>query len=195
MAMPSLKTLVGIAGVGGMTVGTMALLLLRERDKSAAKARYIKDAITTLKNEPISKELLGDNIKIGAITLKDGWSEIDKLAVRLKIPVTGDIDKAFLYAYARRPDEEERFRLYKLEAVFAKIKGKKLILMDRTDQEDIDIEDGNDKKEEEVDKSTYEPKPLIQSTTQKIREEEKKLPPEVKKQLFRDQMKDWKPVR
>lgn len=181
MSLPKLATLAGLAGVAGMSVGCVTLLLRRERDNKANKSNFLLRAVELLKEQPVTKELLGDNLKIGRAKLDDGFGSADKFHVKIRLPIQGELDSAYLYAYARRKEETERLRLYKLEATFAKVKGKRLILLDRTDQEDppeevvpidVSVEAENQEKAKEPD-----------------------LTPEEKKRQFKEQMKNWAPVR
>ena len=109
--LPPMGALIAVAGGCGIGVGVMALFLIKERDKLTNQAAFIKGAVQLLKEQPITKDLLGEELKIGKATLGDGWSRADKLHVQVRVPVAGEHDKAFLYAYARRKDEDEKLRL------------------------------------------------------------------------------------
>lgn len=119
-----------------MFFGGLTYTLNKKAEKAAREASCVEKAIELMRTEPEIKKLLGEKIVPGRPTLYDGFGRLGKVHCQLKIPIKGETDNAFLYAYGRRRDENDTFRLYKAEATFAKIEGRRLILLDRTDQED-----------------------------------------------------------
>lgn len=153
------------------------MLLTKERDKLVNQAGFVMNAVQRLKEQPITKEILGEDLKVGKASLTDGI--IDKHHVKVRVPVKGERDNAYLYVYARRKSEAERLRLYKLEVTFAKVSGKKLVLMDRSEQEDP------------VDKEVAKQ----EVAKQEVKKNEEEPSPEEKRRQFIEQMKSWQPTR
>ena len=186
-ALPRVATLLAIAGGGGIAVGTMALLFYRKTESVATNSNFLLRAVDIIQEQPISRDLLGESIKIGKASFDSGWLRQNDL--KLTVPVKGDNDNALLIAYARRKDSESKFRLYKLEATFGKIAGKKLVLLDRTNEPDTD------ESEETTDKTSDGPKRDNKPAKEKEAQQERKLTPEEAKVLYREQMKSWQPVK
>lgn len=153
--MPKLSTLIAVAGGLGIGIGVMTVLLRKETQKFAKHAAFVEKAVEIMKNQPQVKQLLGESVQIGQATFQDGWGKFDRNQVRLRIPVKGENDNAYLFAYARKKHKMDKFRLFKLEATFGKIEGKKLVLLDRTDEEDDNEEENLPAKN---DKSDSKPK-------------------------------------
>lgn len=183
MRLPSWPTLIAAAGGGGVGLGLMMLLTNRQRDKLANKATFLQRAIDIAKEQPKVRELLGEEIQVGKITLNDGWGKLQRLHVQLKVPVKGEHDFAYLYAYARRKSDEDKLKLYKLEATFNKIAGKKLIIMDRTNEED----NGDDDEDKEPEAS----KPKESKANNNVANDKQKLEPPKTKEEMKEAMKSW----
>lgn len=179
MSLPKMSTLVKVAGTFGIGIGIMGVLLNRETNKLVNQAKFVQIAVETMKSQPTVKELLGSEITAGRATLNNDSGDLTKHNIKVVVPLKGENDSARLYAYARRKGDDDNFRLYKLEASFTKIEGKKLILMDRTNEEDIDEmeQDGVKKRKRSV-------------TAEQVKEEE---PSSIdKRALYKEQMKNWK---
>lgn len=112
--------------LGGYGLGRLSLNMEQSRHKST----FLKSAVALMEDEPKIKELLGEKYRIGSASLNDGFTKQEPKHVQLKLPVMGNNDNAFLYTYARRKSEDEKFKLYKIEMTFSKVEGKKLILLD-----------------------------------------------------------------
>jgi hypothetical protein len=141
MKLPSWPTLFAVAGGCGFGLAGMMFLTNKQRDSIANEAAFVKRAVDIMKSQQTVKELLGEDIKVGRITLNDGWGSIQRSQARLRVPIKGEHDNAYLYVYARKKEEKGILELYKLEATFGKIAGKKLIIMDRTNEDDSAVGD------------------------------------------------------
>lgn len=174
--LPKLATLFAIAGGCGVGCGGMLLLTQKANDDFANTAIFIKRAIEVAREEPQVRQLLGDRFEVGRASFGDGWSKMRALHVQVRMPVKGERDNAYLFAYARKRDEKDKLRLYKVEASFEKIANKKLVILDRTDQED-DVED-----------VAEQPAPQVAEPKVKDKKVEKPT-----KEDFKQQMKSWAP--
>lgn len=182
MRLPSWPSLIAAAGGASIGLGLMMALVNKQRDNQANQATFVNRAITIMREQETIKELLGDDIQVGRITLNDGWGRVQRLEAQLRVPLKGERDIAFLYAYARRKDEKDLLKLYKLEATFSKIAGKKLVLMDRTNQEDDD--DGS--QEKNVTRTSAPESPKTDNGDKSNRTGRKKT-----KEEIREEMKSW----
>lgn len=149
--MPKLSTLLAIAGGFGIGIGTLNILVNRQKDKFANQAVFIQKALDMFKSQPDSKKLIGESFEVGRASFKDNWSKMEQNQVRIRLPLKGENDDAYLYVYARKKHQMDKFRLFKLEATFGKIQGKRLVLLDRTDEEDPDEEREAEVKPEKAD--------------------------------------------
>lgn len=152
LARTKLSTLIAVAGGLGIGCGALALLLGREKDKYVNQAPFVNSAISIVKRESEVMNLLGDNLEVGPATLQDGWGRMEKTNIRVKVPIKGEKDKAQLFAYARRRKNVEKYKLFKLEMTFDKVKGKKLVLMDLGDlpPEEEEKEEKEEKEKKEI---------------------------------------------
>lgn len=147
--------LLAIASSLGMATGCMMLLVRREADKKTNQAAFLKSAIGIMDDQPVIKSLLGGEYQIGRASVTDGFTKLRKKHVQVLIPIKGSNDTACLYAHARRKEEDEIYKLYKLEMTFGKIENKKLILLDLDSVDDVDdILAGVDRKPVEEDVKT-----------------------------------------
>lgn len=128
--MVRISTLLAVAGGGGVGVGVMALLLAGQKEKFANRGNFIKSAIEIMGDQPTVVELLGGKFEVGRATFADGWSKMDNLQIQVQMPIKGEKDSARLYAFARKKDDQDKYRLFRLEMTFDKVAGKKLILLD-----------------------------------------------------------------
>lgn len=181
MRLPSWAVLTAVAGGFGLGIGAMSILLNKELDRSANQAMFVKKAIDIMRNEPQVEQLLGGSIEVGNAKLLGGWSKVDK-EVQIKVPIKGELDNAYLYAYGRRKKVEDRFKLFKIEATFDKVRGKKLVLLDHPDEEDKDDKDATAEKQEQED---GEKKLLDKNEISKRIAVDQKL-------SWKEQMKSWK---
>ena len=139
--LPKTSTLMAIAGGLGLGLGMATMLLDKERHKWVNRhPQFVAKALEMIDQNPEVKALFGDKMEVGKITLNDGWARMTAEHVQLKVPIQGERDNAYLYAYARKRGPESSFGLYKLEATFSKIENKKLIIFDRTDEPDVEPE-------------------------------------------------------
>lgn len=128
--MVRISTLLAVAGGGGVGIGVMALLLAGQKERFANQGGFVRSAIEIMGDQPAVVELLGGKFEVGRATFADGWSKMDNTQIRVQVPIKGEGDTAKLYAFARRKDKEDKYRLFKLEMTFDKVEGKKLILLD-----------------------------------------------------------------
>lgn len=128
--MVKIAHLVAIAGGCGIGLGCMVLLLRQQTERFANQAVFIQSALNIMEDQPAVKTLLGNSYQVGRATLKDGFTKVDRLNVRVRLPIKGDNDTAQLYAYAKKRYEKDKFKLIKLEMTFEKVRGKKLVLLD-----------------------------------------------------------------
>lgn len=108
----------------------MWLLLRQEKENYFNRGSFLGSAVSIVKEQPIITELIGEDIKLGRVSLKDGWGKMDQYQAQIKVPIIGDKDSGDLFAYARKKEKADKFKLYKLEMTFGKVKGKKLVLLD-----------------------------------------------------------------
>jgi len=125
--------LLGTAGVGLLCTGAMGMVLGQKVTKVLNKSNYVQDAIFLTREQPTVRELVGDNMMFGVAKV-DG-SEQSKEKIQIKLPFGGKNDQAFLTIHARKQEKSDKFRLFKLEAEFSKIKGKKLLILDRSSED------------------------------------------------------------
>lgn len=131
-----LPTLIAIASGCGIGVGCMALLLNKEKERYINRSKFIDNAVNIAKDQEGVKGLLGETVEIGKASLVDGWSKMNSTEVRLKVPIKGTNDNADLYTFARKPKDGTKYKLIKLEMTFAKIPGKKVVLLDMDAESD-----------------------------------------------------------
>lgn len=136
-------TLLTIAGGLGIGIGGVSTLAYRQKGELLSKTSVVKSAIRIVKDQKEVLELIGkpESIDIGTINLNDGWTKLGSSKAQIKVPFKGEVDDGYLFAYARKNQEDGKFRLFKLEMSLGKYKGKKLVLLD-LDDVDIDIDLG-----------------------------------------------------
>lgn len=195
MGLPSWPILIGAASFGGIAIGTMGLLLHKQMDKIANEANFVRRALTITREKPAMKQLVGEKIEVGRATLADDFGKLDETNIQIRLPIKGENDKAFLMAYARKKDPSDKFRLFKLEAEFSKIKGKKLILLDRSDEDpktDEEWEEEQTRLDREKAKAK-EPK-SAKELAEEERQRVKSMTNEERKQYYLNKMKEMQPV-
>lgn len=146
-----------IAGSCGVGVGVMTLLLRDRRNEAMSKASFLKSAMKIANEQPQVVELFGGPLEFGRIDLHDGWSKVKPDLVQLRVPVKGENDNGNLLAYARMNTALNRFRLFKLEATFDKVKDKKLVLLDLAPGEEY----------EDTQEQVVEQKPILSEKDKK----------------------------
>lgn len=147
------STLTSIAGIGGLGIGVLVLLIGRERDANLSKSGFMKTAHDFVRSQPVVTDLLGASFELGKAKINDGWTQISGDHVQVRVPVKGDKDVGALYVYARREESKSKYKLVKLEMTFDKVKNKKLLLLDR-DNENTPAVDQSQTTPQDVDKST-----------------------------------------
>lgn len=183
MRLPSWPTLIAATGGASIGLGLMMALFNRARDNQANESTFVGRAITIMREQETFRELLGDDIQVGRIRLADGWCKVQPLEAQLRVPLKGERDTAYLYAYGRRKSQGELLKLYKLEATFGKVAGKKLVIMDRTNHEDDDDEDVGRERNATKEGDAKGPKAEIGD---KPKAERKRTKEEIK-----EEMKNW----
>lgn len=124
-----IATLFSIAGGCGIGVGVMVLLLRGQTNEFASKGLFVTTATKIINNQPQVDELLGKPFQLGRANLQDGWSKMEQDYVQVRIPVSGVKDKAIMWAYAKR-QEDNKIQLVKLEMTFDKVPNKKMVLLE-----------------------------------------------------------------
>lgn len=115
----------------------MWLLMSKEKENNFNRGQFLGSAVKLVQDQPLITELIGEDIKIGRVSMKDGWGQMDDYQAKIRVPIIGNKDSGDLFAYARKKEKRDKFKLYKLEMTFGNIKGKKLVLLD-LDREEID---------------------------------------------------------
>lgn len=123
-------TLVAVAGGCGVALASMAMLLNRESGKFANQAAFVKTALDMVEKEPTILEMIGQPYTLGQAKVMDLWLGSDVRNVKVRVPVIGTNDRAYIYAFARKKDTKDRLKLFKIEMTFDKIEGKKMVLFD-----------------------------------------------------------------
>lgn len=154
LAKTKISTLMAIAGGGGIGVGIMALLLNKEQENFANQASFVQSAVSVVRGHSTVMDLLGNDFQVGRASLQDGWGKMGRKNIQVMIPIKGENDRANLFVYARKIDPKEKFKLFKLEMTFDKVKGKKLVLMD-IEESLLKEEEERRKKEEEDRKKEF----------------------------------------
>ena len=157
-------------------VTTMAYQFQSLVNKSSNKFNFVQRAFLLAKNQPAIQELLGDNVGLRQSTFKDDFGKVEMTSAQIRVPIAGDKDQAFLYAYARRKDKYDSFRLYKLEARFSKVDGKKLLVLDRSMEDQATDDEWEEGQIELVKrKAEEEAKKTRKKTAKELMDEEKEL--------------------
>lgn len=129
------STLVAICGGGGLALAGMATLLNKESDKLASQAPFVKTALDMIEKEPEVLEMVGQPYALGKPQVMDLWlGKLDANNVKVRVPMKGSNDTAFIYAFARKKERKDKLKLFKIEMTFNKIKGKKMVLFDVEDK-------------------------------------------------------------
>lgn len=124
-----LKAVLTVAGIGAVSLGLGQIFI--NLDKKRIQGSFLKTALALMREEPEVKNLLGEKLTIGSRrALSDDFTKREPKRIQLMLPVSGEKDNGYLFAYARRKTEEEKFKLYKIEMTFNKIKNRKLVLLD-----------------------------------------------------------------
>lgn len=184
MQLPKMSTLLGVAGGCGVGVSAMLLLMNKQRDGFANQANFVQKAVQIMTEEHEVKQLLGEPILVGKASFNDGWSRLQRLNAQVRLPIKGQNDTAFLYAYARKKSDTGKLYLYKLEATFGKIQGKKLILMDRTNEEDTEVQDTELRTSPDASTATSESAKIKEGT-----EKTRRKP--MTKEEIKEEMRNW----
>lgn len=194
MGLPKWSVIWGALGVSSILVGGMGLMTKRQFEKYANEADFIQRAMKISKRIPELKQLVGEDFEFGRVKLDDGFGKLGEDETQLKLPIVGSQDNAFLYLYARRKKPDRRFRLYKMEAQFSKVSGKKLIILDRS-KEDPSTDSNWDKMQAEIDAKVMEErrpkskKEIAEAERQRIAS----MTDEERKRHYIEMMKDMKP--
>lgn len=130
----SKSSLLAVCGGCGIAVGAMAMVLNKESTKYANQASFVKTALDMVEKEPEVLEMVGQPYALGKAKVLDLWQGLDTNNVKVRVPIKGPNDTAFIYAFARRKEPKEKLRLFKIEMTFDKIQGKKMILFDVEDK-------------------------------------------------------------
>lgn len=130
------STLFTVAGVTGLGIGGLGILMIKAMENKVTKSDFINLAMHKVKIQPKIVSMFGEPIEFGTTEFRDGWSRIGRDEIRLMVPIKGQNDTGKMYAYARHYDK--KYKLAKLELSFEKIKGKRMILLDYGDQEPPD---------------------------------------------------------
>lgn len=136
MKISKLAPLFVVSGAFGGAIGIYSLLMRRDKENVVNRGAFYVNAIKFAKENPVIVDQIGENITHGRAKIERNDSS-NPLAVQVKIPLKGDKDSGDLYAYAKKKDKTDRFKLYKLEMTFDKLIGKKLVLMVNEDVEQI----------------------------------------------------------
>lgn len=110
------------------------MALSRESTRYANTTGFVKTALDMVEKEPEVLDMIGQPYSLGKAKVLDLWFGFDTNNVKVRVPVKGANDTAFIYAFARKKDSKDKLKLFKLEMTFNKIQGKKMILFDVSDK-------------------------------------------------------------
>ncbi|KAG8329995.1 cytochrome c oxidase assembly factor 1 homolog [Homalodisca vitripennis] len=111
----SLKTLVGIAGVGGMVTALTGYTLHGILQNRVRDSPVYKEAMKIINNHPAASQLLGKPVRSSNIDVSDKTNVLSALMSRLQLPIYGPKCKGILYIWADRLSIEEQWNIYRLE--------------------------------------------------------------------------------
>lgn len=140
-----------VLAAGAIAVASLGVgQVLISHDSKKIKGSFLKSAIALMREEPEVKKLLGEKFTIGSRSLKNDFTRLEPKRLQLMLPIAGEKDNGYLFAYARRKSENEKFKLYKIEMKFDKVNGQKLVLLDLG--EDTDATYSHETENEDYDK-------------------------------------------
>lgn len=145
-----------VLAAGAIAVASLGVgQILIHHDAKKVQGSFLRSAIALMREEPEVMKLLGEKFTIGSRSLTDDFTKREPNRLQLMLPIAGEKDNGYLFAYARRKTEGEKFKLYKFEMTFNKVKGRKLILLDLGENTDAtyshesEDDDYNEKKARE----------------------------------------------
>lgn len=128
-----------VAGVLGIGIGGLGLLIKRKEQEVLEKSPFLIVARKIIQNQPEVKDLLGENIRFGHPSMDRKKAIISATEIKSFAPIKGDKDKGSIYFQASRPNEEQKFKLKRLEISFNKVKGKRLVIYDRDACDSVEV--------------------------------------------------------
>lgn len=124
---------------GGTALFALATYIKKSEQQKLDRTPFIASAVEYVKSQPTVMDLLGTKyLVIGQAKLLDRLRSRTRHQAAVKIPLEGDKDKSWLWIYADRKQDQEKFKIFKMEMTFDKLKNKKLVILDlrgKLDQE------------------------------------------------------------
>lgn len=122
-------TLVKIGAVGGIATVTMGLLLRNKINFNIRQTDYYKDALKALRQHNGATYLLGEPIRDRSIDVSDLETNFTKTNyAQYKVPLKGSKKSGYLYFWAERNSEQEKWDVVRMELELAGDSSKRLLI-------------------------------------------------------------------
>uniref|UniRef100_A0A1B6KV10 Uncharacterized protein n=1 Tax=Graphocephala atropunctata TaxID=36148 RepID=A0A1B6KV10_9HEMI len=127
----SLRTLVGIAGVGGMVTALTGFTLHGILQNRVRDSPVYKQAMKIMNNHPSASQLLGKPVRSSDIDVNNKLNVLSTLISRLELPIYGPKCKGILHIWADRLSIEEQWNIYRMELELIDELGGRLVIVNK----------------------------------------------------------------